>query len=36
MKREEDPCRVCAIDDVHSPLGTCKKCPHNPFKEVER
>ncbi len=30
----EDPCRACGVDEVNSPSGTCKKCPHNPFNKI--
>ena len=30
----EDPCRACGVDEVNSPSGTCKKCPHNPFNKM--
>jgi len=32
----KDPCRICTVDDVHSPPGTCEKCPHNPFNIADR
>lgn len=29
----EDPCKICTVDDVHSPPDTCIKCPYNPFNK---